>query len=121
MDWPWIVVVEAGAQGDLAAMVSSYCEEPLTSLGWDGVVSAWQGTAREQGTIPAPTAPYQLPWVAVGSGCDQSPWARSIQWQRDVVVPRKGRAPGIDLSLERTKAESSCSVGASERLSHCTG
>lgn len=29
----------------------------FTSLGWDGMVTAWQGTAREQGAIPAPTAP----------------------------------------------------------------
>lgn len=59
-------------------------------------------------------------------GCGIRLWSLTralgaIQWQRDMVVPRKGRAPGLSLSLERTKAESSCSVGASERLSCCTG
>lgn len=43
--------------------------KPFTSLGWDGMVTAWKGTAREQGTIPVPPAPYQLHWVAVTSGC----------------------------------------------------
>lgn len=37
------------------------------------------------------------------------------------MVPKKGRVPGHDLSLERAKAESCCSVGASKRLSGCTG
>lgn len=43
--------------------------KPFTSLGWDGMVTAWQGIAREQGAIPAPIAPYPLHWVAVASGC----------------------------------------------------
>lgn len=46
--------------------------KPFTSMGWDGMVTTWQGTAGEQGTIPAPTATGLL-WVAVGSGCGVSP------------------------------------------------
>lgn len=105
-------------------MVSSHCEEashspPWGGMGWSQLGRAQLGS-KGQSLHPQPRGCFGWLWDQAAES-DQSPWARAIQWQRDMVVPRKGRGPGLGLSLERTKAESSCSVGASERLSYCTG